>query len=62
MAREIPFTLHRCVNFKWVHIEVTIHGQLIHLIYFINSIPVTKEFDGATFHTMEIMQDAKIDK
>ncbi|KAG5571811.1 hypothetical protein H5410_061577 [Solanum commersonii] len=40
--------------------EVTIHGELNHPIHSVNLIPVTNELDGATFHTLEIMQVVRV--
>ena len=62
MARAVPSTLHQCVKFEWGNTEVTIHGELSHPIYSVNTVPLTGELDGATFHTLEIMQAAKIDE
>uniref|UniRef100_A0A0V0H2I2 Putative ovule protein n=1 Tax=Solanum chacoense TaxID=4108 RepID=A0A0V0H2I2_SOLCH len=62
MARAVPSTLHQCVKFEWGHTEVTIHGELSHPIHSVNSIPVTDELDGATFHTLEIMQAIRVNE
>ncbi|KAG5595598.1 hypothetical protein H5410_036830 [Solanum commersonii] len=42
--------------------KVTIHGELSHPIHSINSIPVTDELDGTTFHTLEIMQAIRVNE
>ncbi|KAG5595061.1 hypothetical protein H5410_036293, partial [Solanum commersonii] len=42
--------------------KVTIHEELSHPIHSVNSIPVTDELDGATFHTLEIMQAIKVNE
>ncbi|XP_055800430.1 uncharacterized protein LOC129869872 [Solanum dulcamara] len=62
MAKAVPSTLHQCVKFEWGHTEVTVHGELNHPIYSVNSVPVNEELDGATFHTLEIMQAVRIDE
>ncbi|XP_055831000.1 uncharacterized protein LOC129900049 [Solanum dulcamara] len=62
MAKAVPSTLHQCVKFEWSHAEVTVHGELNHPIYSVNSVLVTEELDGATFHTLEIMQAVRVDK
>ncbi|KAK4713618.1 hypothetical protein R3W88_019525 [Solanum pinnatisectum] len=62
MARAVPSTLHQCVKFEWGRTEVTIHGELSHPILSVNSIPVTDELDGATFHTLEIMQVVRVNE
>ncbi|KAG5614710.1 hypothetical protein H5410_014534 [Solanum commersonii] len=41
---------------------VTIHGELCHPIHSANSIPVTNEFDGDTFHTFEIIQVVRLNE
>ncbi|KAH0720400.1 hypothetical protein KY284_005430 [Solanum tuberosum] len=60
MARAVPSTLHQCVKFEWGRTKVTIHRELSHPILSVNSIPVADELDGATFHTLEIMQAIKV--
>ncbi|KAG5576197.1 hypothetical protein H5410_056331 [Solanum commersonii] len=45
---------------KWGRTKVTIHGEFSHPILFVNSIPVIDELDGATFHTLEIMQAIRV--
>ncbi|XP_049400009.1 uncharacterized protein LOC125864121 [Solanum stenotomum] len=62
MVRAVPSTLHQCVKFEWGHTEVTIHGELSHPIHSVNSIPITDELDGATFHTLEIMQAIRVNE
>ncbi|KAG5572254.1 hypothetical protein H5410_062020 [Solanum commersonii] len=46
----------------WDRTEVIVHGELSHPIHSINSIPVTDELDGATFHTLEIMQAIRVNE
>ncbi|KAK4729788.1 hypothetical protein R3W88_022776 [Solanum pinnatisectum] len=62
MARSVPSTLHQCVKFEWGRIEVTILGELSHPIIYLNSIQVTDELDGATFHTLEMMQVVRVNE
>ncbi|XP_055803394.1 uncharacterized protein LOC129872427 [Solanum dulcamara] len=62
MAKAVPSTLHQCVKFEWGHAEVTVHGELNHPIYSVNSVPVTEELDGATFYNLEIMQAVRVDE
>ncbi|KAH0764884.1 hypothetical protein KY285_000755 [Solanum tuberosum] len=62
MARAVPSTLHQCVKFEWGCTEVTIYRELRHPIHYVNSIPVTDELDGATFHTLEIMQAINVNE
>ncbi|KAM3398555.1 hypothetical protein P3S68_002071 [Capsicum galapagoense] len=50
------------MKFEWGHTEVTVQGELNHPIYSVNSVSVTEELDGATFHTLEIIQAAKINE
>lgn len=63
MVKVIPSTLHQCIKFECGRIEVTFHGELSHPISSASSVPVedrVKELDGATFHTLEIMQATKV--
>uniref|UniRef100_M1DM39 Gag/pol polyprotein n=1 Tax=Solanum tuberosum TaxID=4113 RepID=M1DM39_SOLTU len=62
MARAVPSTFHQCVMFEWGRTEVTIYGELSHPIISVNSIPVTDELDGTTFHTLEIMKVVRVNE
>ncbi|XP_049405282.1 uncharacterized protein LOC125868753 [Solanum stenotomum] len=62
MAKAVPSTLHKYVKFEWGRTEVTVHEELSHPIQSVNSIPVTNELDGATFHTLEIMQAIRVNE